>query len=133
MTDDPAATAARATAAILASTYGTVLLGEVEAVLATRDTRQRTDRYLDSVSVASLIVAIATLAWAVYNDQRRLTPKLLPDSIARQVRITLREQDTALTLGTEHISEIIATEITRHAAPEGHPVADESGGSARRL
>ena len=81
--------------------------------------QQRPDRYLDPVSLASLIVSIATLAWTIYNDQRSHTPDPPPDSIARQVRITLREQDTALPPGTERITEIVATEITRHASRPG--------------
>ena len=63
-------------------------------------------------------MAIATLAWPIYNDQRNRTPDPPPaDTIARQVRITLRDQDTALPPGTERITEIVATEIIRHAAP----------------
>ena len=62
-------------------------------------------------------MAIATLAWTIYNDQRTRTPDPPPSSIARQVRITLRDQDTALPPGTERITEIVATEITRHASP----------------
>ena len=71
---DPAADAARAAAAILAPDLGPNLPAEVEAALAARDTQQRPDRYLDPVSLASLIVAIATLAWTIYNDQRTHTP-----------------------------------------------------------
>jgi hypothetical protein len=115
MMTDPVAEAARAAAAALASQAGPGLLTEVEAALAARGTQQRPGRYLDPVSLAGLIVAIATLAWTVYNDQRSRTPGPPPEIIARQVRITLREQDTALPDGTEHITEIIATEITRHA------------------
>ena len=40
-----------------------------------------------------------------------------PDSIARQARITLRDQDTALPPGTDRITEVVATKITRHAKP----------------
>jgi hypothetical protein len=115
---DPAADAARAAAAILAPDLGPSLPAEVEAALAARDTSQRPDRYLDPVSLAGLIVAIATLAWTIYNDQRDRHHADPPaDSIARQVRITLRDQDTALPPGTERITEIVATEITRHAGP----------------
>ena len=64
-------------------------------------------------------MAIATLAWTIYNDQRKHTPDPPPDSIARQVRITLRDQDTPLPPGTERITEIVATEITRQATPSG--------------
>ena len=96
---DPAANAARATAAILASELGPNLPAEVEAALAARDTRDRPDRYLDPVSLASLIVSIASLAWTIYNDRRKHTPEPPPaDSVARQVRIILRDQDTALPL-----------------------------------
>jgi len=115
---DPAAQAARSAAAILAPAHGPALPAEVEAALAARDPGHRPGRYLDPVSLASLIVSIATLAWTVYNDQRTRDTKNTPDpeAIARQIRITLREQDTILPAGTEHITEIIATEITRHAS-----------------
>jgi hypothetical protein len=78
-------------------------------------------------------VAIATLAWTVYNDQRNRTKEREPeaDSIARQVRITLREQDTALPSGTERITEIVATEIIRQSKhPQELPARD--GGNVRR-
>jgi hypothetical protein len=114
---DPAAQAARAAAAILAPELGPALPAEVEAALAARDTGHRPDRYFDPVSLASLIVAIATLAWTIYNDQRSRTPDPDSDAIARQVRITLREQDIPLPAGTERITEIITTEITRQASP----------------
>ena len=92
---DPAASAARGAAAILAPDLGPDLPAQVEAVLAARGTQQRPGQYLaDPVSIASLIVAIATLAWTIYNDQRTRTPHPPPESIARQIRITLRDQDT---------------------------------------
>ena len=63
-------------------------------------------------------MSIATLAWTIYNDQRNRTPPTPPpELIARQVRITLRDQDTSLPPGTERITEIVATEITRQASP----------------
>lgn len=68
---DPAADAARAAAAILAPDLGPTLPTEVEAALADR---QHPGRYIDPVSLASLIVAIATLAWTIYSDQRDHTP-----------------------------------------------------------
>ena len=114
---DPAADAARSAAVILAPDLGPHLPAQVEAALAARGARQRPDRYLDPVSLASLIVAAATLAWTIYNDQLTRTPDPPPDSIARQVRITLREQDTALPPGAERITEVVATEITHQASP----------------
>jgi hypothetical protein len=114
---DPAADAARSAAAILASDLGLNLPAEVEAALAARGTQQRPGRYLDPVSLAGLIVAIATLAWTIYNDQRKHTPDPPSDAITRQVRITLREQDTPMPAGTDHITDVIVTEITRQASP----------------
>ena len=93
---DPAADAARSAAVILAPDLGPNLPAEVEAALAARDGGQRPDRALDPVTLASLIVALATLAWTIYNDHRTHTPDPPPDSLARQIRITLRDQDTAL-------------------------------------
>jgi hypothetical protein len=112
-----AADAARSAAAILAPDLGANLPAEVEAALAARGTQQRPDRYLDPVSLAGLIVAIATLAWNIYNDQRKHTPDPPADAIARQVRITLREQDTATPAGTDRITDVVVTEITRQASP----------------
>jgi hypothetical protein len=80
---DPAADAARSAAAILAADLGPGLPAEVEAALAARGTGQRPDRYLDPLSLASLIVAIATLAWTIYNDRRKQTPGPPPEAIAR--------------------------------------------------
>jgi hypothetical protein len=79
---DPAADAARSAAAILAPDLGPGLPAEVEVALAARQAPQRPGRYLDPVSLATLIVAIATLAWTIYNDQRSRTPDPPPDSIA---------------------------------------------------
>ncbi len=118
MTDDPAAQAARSAAGILAPDLGPALPAQVEAALAARESAQRPDRYFDPVSLASLIVSVASLAWTVYNDQRSRTSDPKPDAVAREVRIKLREQDIALPAGTERITEIVATEITRHDIPE---------------
>jgi hypothetical protein len=116
---DPAADAARSAAAILAPNLDPSLPTQVEAALAARGPEQPPSRYLDPVSLATLIVSIATLAWTIYNDQRGHTPDPPPDVIARQVRVTLRNQDTLLPPDTERITEIIATEITRQGRPPG--------------
>jgi hypothetical protein len=39
------------------------------------------------------------------------------DEIARQVRIILRDQGTPLDPDIEHVTEIIAIELIRHATP----------------
>jgi hypothetical protein len=113
---DPAADAARAAAAILAPDLGPALPVHVEAALAARDAHQRPDQYIDPntlIALAGLIVSVATLAWTMYNDQRERTPDPEPEAIERQVRINLREQNVSLPAGTEHITEVVVTEITR--------------------
>ncbi len=123
---DPVADAARSTAVILAPDLGHNLPVEVEAALAARDGGEQQPGQYDPIAIAglgmgaaSLIVSIAQLAWSVYSDRRKHTPDPSPDSIARQVRITLRDHDMTLPPGTERITEIVATEITRHANPPG--------------
>src|ERR1700733_11391102 len=118
---DPAAEAARAAAAILAPELGQDLPFRVEAALAARGSQQRPDQYLDPVSIGILVVAIATLAWMIYSDKHKdkdnhAAEPPQPSVIARQVRITLREQDTVLPPGTERITEVVATEIIRYAS-----------------
>jgi hypothetical protein len=114
---DPAADAARAAATLVAPRHGPRLPADVEAALAARGQPGRPGQYLDPVSLASLIVAIATLAWEIYDSHRSNTPAPPPEVIARQVRIILRDNDTALPPEAGDITEIIATEITRHATP----------------
>jgi hypothetical protein len=61
------------------------------------------------------VARTAAAAWG--NDRRMHSPEPPPsESIARQVRITLREHDTALLPGTGPI-----TEITRHGKPLAYP------------
>ncbi len=114
---DPVDHAARAAARALAPDHGPQLEAQVEAALATRGADQRANRFLDPISLAGLIVAVATLGWTIYNDQRERGSKPEPETIARQIRITLREQDTALPPDADRITEIVATEIIRHADP----------------
>jgi hypothetical protein len=120
---DPAADGARAAAVILAPDLGPRLPVEVEAALAARDSQQRPGQFFDPVSLGSLIVAIATLAWTIYNDRHKDTsedkrkeiPAPPPADVARQVRVTLREQDRILPDGIERITEIVTTEVIRRA------------------
>jgi hypothetical protein len=120
VTPDPIAAAARAAAARLAADHGPGLAADVEAALASRDTEQRPGQYLDPVSLGSLIVAIATLAWTIYTDKRKTTPNPPPSAVARQVRIELRQQGTTSPHDTDRITEIVVTELLQTA----HDLAD---------
>jgi hypothetical protein len=112
---DPITAAARATAAHLAAEYGPGLAADVEAALHARGTTQRPSQYFDPVSLGSLIVAIATLAWTIYSDLRKKTPKPSPGVVARRVRTELREHSSTSQPKADHIIEIVVTEITQTA------------------
>ncbi len=107
----PAAAAARATARELSASYGPGLEAKVEVALHTR-TGQRPGQYLDPVSIASLIVAIATLAWTIYNDQRQPRYKSTAKAIQWQVQTEIRQQSDASPNVIEEITEIVVTHIT---------------------
>jgi hypothetical protein len=90
---DPVKTIARTTAKRLAASYGAGMPGEVEAVLRAERTPQRRDQYIDPVSIASLIVAVATLAWTIYSDLRRKTPEPSAEAVAQELRFEMRDHD----------------------------------------
>jgi len=68
--------------------------------------------------MASLIVAIASLAWTVYTDLKKRTAKPSAEVVARTVRVTRREQGQAD--GQDHIIEVVVTEALRAAAGQEH-------------
>jgi hypothetical protein len=117
-----------AAAAILAPDLGLGLPAEVEAALHDRQAGgQRPGQYeplaLASLGIgaASLIVSIAQLAWSILTDHRAHTAQPSPEAIARQIRITLRQRDIPITAGTDGITDVVITEVTRLPGP---PPAD---------
>jgi hypothetical protein len=126
---DQAADAARAVAKTLALELGLPDLPvEVETVLAERDAPRRPDRYLDPISLASVIVPIAALAWTVYNDIRARhgkdgngpAPQIednARDAVRDAVRTALdnaRDAGVEMSPGDEEpVIECIVTEIVR--------------------
>lgn len=112
---DPIAAAARAAAERLEGDYGPGLAADVEAALHAQDVASRPSQYLDPVSLGSLIVAIATLAWNVYSGQRKKAPEPRPDLVARHVRAGLHEHGGTTTQAADRITEIVVTEIIRAA------------------
>jgi hypothetical protein len=99
----------------------TGLVAEVEAVLATRESPSAPPQYVDPVALASLIVAIATLAWTVYTDLRKRAAQPTAEVIARTVRVTRQDQGQAD--APDHVVEVVVTETIRAAAAQ----EDEGG------
>ncbi len=120
MTDPIATAAARATAQRLATEYGPGLTTDVEAVLHAQETAQRPGQYIDPISLGSLIVAIATLAWSIYSDQRKRTPSPPPDVVTRRVRIEMRKKNNNTSQrDTDRITKIIVSEIIQATQDQG--------------
>jgi hypothetical protein len=113
--NDPITAAARAAAERLAAEYGPGLAPDVEAALNAQGTTQRPSQFLDPVSLGTLIVAIATLAWTIYSDQRKKTPEPSPDLVARHVRVELRKHSVTSQQDTDRITAIVVTEIIQAA------------------
>ena len=115
MIGDPVAAAARAAAACLEGQHGPGLAADVEAVLHTRGAEQRPDRYFDPVSLGSLIVSIASLAWSIYVGLKQKAPNPAPDTLARAVRVELRTRGDAAMASQNEITDIVIAEIMRTA------------------
>jgi hypothetical protein len=65
---------------------------DVEAEL--HGTTAQPERYLDPVSVAGLVVSIASLAWTIGKDLRAHKTKPTAALVARRIRITLDAGNT---------------------------------------
>jgi hypothetical protein len=109
--NDPIAVAARASAERLAAEYGADLAADVEVALHARRTAQRPDQYIDPVSVGSLIVAIATLAWTVYTDLRKKAPEQPQETLAREISIKVGEHNAHGQDSADKITSVVITEI----------------------
>jgi hypothetical protein len=118
---DPVGQVARAVAEQLAAGHGPALVTEVEAELHARDGAGPANRYVDPVSLASLIVAVAALAWTVYRDLRKQTPTPSSDVVARSVRVQLRERHRTPTAERDQIVDIVVSETTRLARTDDTP------------
>jgi len=110
---DPIEQSARVAAHRLATQYGPGLPTEVEAALHIRGTTQRPQRYADPISLASLIVSVATLAWTVYNDLRTKTPQPSPDVVGRTVGVRLNDTTGLDPAQRDRVIDIVVEETAR--------------------
>jgi hypothetical protein len=78
---DPVSDIARACGARLSDSFGAELAAEVEVELAHEEGVPRA--YADPISIASLIVGIASLAWNIYVQLRRSRGELA-DAVRQQ-------------------------------------------------
>lgn len=119
MTDDPVAAVARAAAGHLATQYGSGLAAEVESALYARRTEQRPEQYFDPVSLGSLIVSIASLAWTIYNSLKKQTPNPAPEVVIQEVRIELQTRGDDASASQDKITDVVVAEISQAAGNPG--------------
>jgi hypothetical protein len=117
--NDPIAHIARAAAGRLTTDATPSLLPDVERALLARDGSRQPETYvIDPVSLGSLIVAVANLAWTVHQDLRQRTPKPAPDVVARTVRVRLRASGATDSPDRDRIIDVVVEEAVRAAERE---------------
>jgi hypothetical protein len=112
------ATAGRASAKRLDADYGPGLVADVEAALRAATAGSRSDQYVDPVSLGSLIVAAATLAWTVYSELKKKGKNPSPEVVARTVRLELQDHGGPHLADREMIVNVVVDEVIRSAEDE---------------
>lgn len=117
---DPVEHIARATAHHLAAEHGPRLVTDVEAALHARGSTPHPEQYVDPISLGSLIVSIATLAWTVYTDNNK-TPAPSPAVIARAIRIRLPDNGELDPAQRDRVIDIVVDETVQTTElPDGY-------------
>lgn len=114
---DPIEHIVRSAAHRLAAEHGPGLALDVEAALHARGSTQHPQQYLDPISLGSLIVSVATLAWTVYTDLKNKTPKPSPAVVARTIRVRLSNDGELDPAQRDRIIDIIVDETVQVAGP----------------
>jgi hypothetical protein len=89
--------------------------GDVEAALHARGSTRHPQQYLDPISLASLIVSVATLAWTVYTDLKNKTPNPSPTVVARTIRVRLSNDSELDPAQRDRIIEVVVDETFQAA------------------
>lgn len=85
----------------------------VEAVLAVPD--RKPDQYLDpvTVSLAAVLVSVASLGWTIYKDMKTAKKAAAGDALARTIRIELVTPNDVSQDQRDRIIAVVANEILR--------------------
>jgi hypothetical protein len=111
----PIAAGARAAATRLDRDFGPGLPSDVEATLLYGESGGERSAYFDPVSVGSLIVAVATLTWTIYRDQRDKGQRIDQANVLRAVQIELQQETTADAGTQDKIVTVVVTEVIKAA------------------
>jgi tetratricopeptide (TPR) repeat protein len=110
MTENTVRRAARAAARRLADELDSSVRTQVEDALEAHDGNVRPEQYFDPVSLGSLIVSTAALAWTIYKDRRAKKPKPAPQMIVKLVELALPPSDQVRPEQRAKIIEIVVQE-----------------------
>jgi hypothetical protein len=115
MSYDPAvAQAARAAARELAPQLGVEVEADVEAVLNGDADGEPPTQFVDPISAAILIVALAQLGYQIYSDRKKKGEKPTKDALAAGIRNERREEVDP-TEAEKKIIEIVSAEIVERS------------------
>jgi hypothetical protein len=116
--DENVASAARAAAKRLAGVFKLPLDTEVELALDNEGPRSR-GQYFDPISLGSLIVAVATLAWTIYADMKGKGTVPKPDHIARRVQLQVRVPHGVSPDHANTVIEVVVDEVLNVSGMSG--------------
>ena len=88
---------------------------DVERELRSREGGRPPDQYLEPVSLASLILSVASLAWNVFQDLKKKTPSPAPAVVARAVRVQVRVSSDLAPSERDCIIDVVVEETIKAA------------------
>lgn len=112
---DTTADIARAAAARLEPELGAQLGQDVEAAIHAQEGSAPERYVLDPVSLAGLIVSVASFAWTVYRDLKKETPEPSRDVVARTVRVRLEDPGSHSAAERDRVIEVVVDETIKQA------------------
>lgn len=96
------------------------LVPEVERQLQLGDADQPAERYEPiTISLAALVVSIASLAWTVYTDLKKQTPRPDPEVLKRRLRIEAELPEQISTADRDRVLTVIVEETMAHPGDIG--------------
>lgn len=108
---------ARAAAERLGAVFGEGVVVDVESVLH-QDADGRPGTFVEPVAIATLIVAVAQLAWMVFADLRVPgQPEPVPEVVARAVRVRLDHPTDLSAQDKALVIEVTVEEVVTRANP----------------
>jgi hypothetical protein len=75
-------------------------------------------QYLDPISLAGLVVGVASLAWTIYSDLKLKAERPRPEVVARTIRVRLQDSNVptaASSAERDRIIEVIVEETVKQA------------------